>query len=90
MSILEENSDNKFDFKPSKYLEVSALLLYESKDILKRFLEKALTIAQSSERPLMLAKNELRYIGFFENLHETLSILCHIQSCCLSENNLAE
>ena len=40
MSILEEDSDNKFDYKLSKYLEVSALSLYESKYILQRFFEK--------------------------------------------------
>ena len=42
VSILEENSENKFDCKPSRYLEVSALSLYESKYILEKFLDKAL------------------------------------------------
>ena len=60
VSILEENQDNKFDCKPSKYLKVSALSLYESKYILERFLEKALVISLSSERPFMWA--EMSYV----------------------------
>ena len=59
-TILEENSDYKFDCKPSKYLEVSALSLCESRYIIEKFLVNALTISLSSERPLMLTENELR------------------------------